>query len=121
VNHHVIQRFIRRTFTDGRFEPTFVGAVIKDEAEIVDLTIVFAWLECLRIAHCEFTPFGIVGLLVKDPHHPRQETIAPTSPRRFCVTPTPAICIERIEIRIPLNQCSHLLLREAQRVLDLSG
>ena len=58
-------------------------------------------------------------LFVKDPHHPRQKTIAPTRPRRLGMPPSPAIGVERIKIGIALNQRPHLLLRKNKRLIDL--
>src|SRR5262249_8424678 len=119
VNHHIVKRSISRGFSYSGFKPAFVSAVKEDEAKIMYFPIVFAMFESFGVPQSEFAPTLIVGLFIKDPHHPRQETIAPTSPRRLCMTPTSAVRIERIKVRIALYQSSHLSLRKVQRVVYL--
>ena len=93
VNHYIFQRLIGRSGAHGRFVPTLVSTVIEDETEIVNFTIVFPRFECQRIGRCQLQPLGIARLLVKDPHHPRQKTVAPMRPRGFLMTPPTAVGI----------------------------
>src|SRR5258705_13552087 len=119
MNNNIIQRLIRRSVANGRFVPALVSAVIENEAEIVDLTVVFTRLQCNRITNRQFTPPRVISLLVKYPHHAGQKTVAPVRPCRFCVTPTSGLGVERIEVWIALDKRAHLLLREREGVFNL--
>src|SRR6185369_12552162 len=113
VNHNVFKRLIL-----SRFVPASISAVIEDEPEIVNLAVIFSRLQCFRVSGGQLFPRWITRLLVEDPHHPRQKAIAPTRPRRLRMTPAPTIRVERIKIRIALNQRPHLRLRESKRLIN---
>jgi hypothetical protein len=87
VDNGFLQRVIGSAISNRRFIPSPVRAVIEDEAQIVDVSVVFAVLEASRIRLRKSPPIGFAGLLEKYPHHPRKKAVAPGGPYRSRVTP----------------------------------
>src|SRR5262249_58230727 len=91
------ERIVGKALTDRCFIPPPVAAVIKDEAEVVNLAVVLAVLDASRIRLGKPAPRRFAGLIVKYPHHARKEAVAPRGPQLTRVAPFAIPSIERIE------------------------
>ena len=102
----------------------------ENEAQIVHIPVVLSRLERLGILDRLVQPvFGVLtGLAVdssidsaarepamEDPHHPRQEAVAPMGPNRPIVLPFPPHRVDGIKAVMALDECLHFIFCKLER------
>ena len=101
--------------------PAVVGGQ-KQQTQIVHVAILLARLQGRGVADGVLQPelrFRRVrlGMFVENPHHAGQEAVGPVRPGRPVVFPFPVGGVQRIELRMLVDQLADLLLRELKRMV----
>ncbi len=102
LNQHLVQPLIAGEFVPGQIRAQ------KDEAQVVNVAIVLAVFEQLRIMLGPSAPLWAASAAMKLPHHAGQKAAGPIGPQLAGVMPLAAHGVDRKKVGMLFDEARHL-------------